>query len=51
VSLAGLLYDLRLVAKSLRRDRWFTTVMVVSQALGVSIFATALVTARRQGRP
>ena len=47
MSLAGLLYDLRLVAKSLRRDRWFTTVMVVSQALGVSIFATALVTARR----
>jgi putative ABC transport system permease protein len=45
--IAALLYDLRLVAKSLRRDRWFTTVMVVSQALGVSIFVTALVTARR----
>ena len=47
MSLSGLFYDLRLVGKSLRRDRWFTMVMVVSQALGVSIFATALVTARR----
>jgi putative ABC transport system permease protein len=42
-----LLYNLRLVSKSLRRDRWFTLVMVLSQALGVSIFATALVSAQR----
>jgi putative ABC transport system permease protein len=42
-----LLYNLRLVGKSLRRDRWFTLVMVLSQALGVSIFATALVSAQR----
>jgi len=42
-----LLYNLRLVAKSLRRDRWFTLVMVLSQALGVSIFTTALVSAQR----
>jgi len=42
-----LLYNLRLVAKSLRRDRWFTLVMVLSQALGVSIFVTALVSAQR----
>ena len=40
-------YDLRLVAKSLRRDPRFTLVMVVSQALGVSLFATALATSRR----
>ena len=40
-------YNLRLVTKSLRRDRWFTLVMVLSQALGVSIFATALVSAQR----
>jgi putative ABC transport system permease protein len=45
--MSGLGYDLKLVAKSLRRDRWFTAVMVVSQALGVSIFVTALVSARR----
>jgi putative ABC transport system permease protein len=43
----GLLYDLRLVAKSLRRDPRFTLVMVVSQALAVSLFATALATGRR----
>jgi putative ABC transport system permease protein len=42
-----LLYNLRLVGKSLRRDRWFTLVMVLSQALGVSIFTTALATAQR----
>jgi putative ABC transport system permease protein len=42
-----LLYNLRLVGKSLRRDRWFTIVMVVSQALGVSLFVTALTTVRR----
>ena len=40
-------YNLRLVGKSLRRDRWFTIVMVVSQALGVSLFVTALTTVRR----
>jgi putative ABC transport system permease protein len=42
-----LVYNLRLVAKSLRRDRWFTLVMVLSQALSVSIFVTALTTAQR----
>jgi putative ABC transport system permease protein len=42
-----LLYNLRLVGKSLRRDRWFTLVMVLSQALTVSIFATALTTSQR----
>ena len=42
-----LLYNLRLVGKSLRRDRWFTLVMVLSQALSVSIFVTALTTAQR----
>jgi putative ABC transport system permease protein len=42
-----LLYNLRLVGKSLRRDRWFTIVMVFSQALGVSLFVTALTTVRR----
>ena len=41
------LYNLRLVGKSLRRDPWFTLVMVLSQALGVSIFTTALVSAQR----
>jgi putative ABC transport system permease protein len=40
-------YTLRLVGKSLRRDRWFTLVMVLSQALSVSIFVTALTTAQR----
>jgi len=40
-------YNLRLVGKSLRRDRWFTLVMVLSQALSVSIFVTALTTAQR----
>ena len=45
--MSELLYNLRLVGKSLRRDRWFTLVMVLSQALGVSIFATALVSAQR----
>jgi hypothetical protein len=35
------------VGKSLRRDRWFTLVMVLSQALSVSIFVTALTTAQR----
>jgi putative ABC transport system permease protein len=40
-------YNLRLVVKSLRRDRWFTLVMVLSQALSVSIFVTALTTAHR----
>ncbi len=40
-------YNLRLVGKSLRRDRWFTIVMIVSQALGVSLFVTALTTVRR----
>ena len=45
--MSELLYNLRLVAKSLRRDRWFTLVMVLSQALGVSIFVTALVSAQR----
>jgi putative ABC transport system permease protein len=43
----NLRYDLRLVAKSLRRDLRFTVVMVVSQALSVSLFTTSLVTARR----
>jgi putative ABC transport system permease protein len=43
----NLRYDLRLVAKSLRRDLRFTVVMVVSQALSVSLFTTALVTASR----
>ena len=42
-----LFYNLRLVGKSLRRDRWFTLVMVVSQALSVSIFVTALTSAQR----
>jgi putative ABC transport system permease protein len=42
-----LLYNLRLVAKSLQRDRWFTLVMVLGQALSVSIFVTALTTAQR----
>jgi len=42
-----LVYTLRLVGKSLRRDRWFTLVMVLSQALSVSIFVTALTTAQR----
>jgi putative ABC transport system permease protein len=41
------LYNLRLVSISLRRDRWFTVVMIVSQALGVSLFVTALATVRR----
>jgi putative ABC transport system permease protein len=41
------LYTLRLVGKSLRRDRWFTIVMLLSQALSVSIFVTALTTAQR----
>jgi putative ABC transport system permease protein len=40
-------YNLRLVWKSLKRDRWFTIVMVVSQALSVSIFVTALTTTKR----
>jgi putative ABC transport system permease protein len=40
-------YNLRLVGKSLRRDRWFTLVMVLSQALSVSIFVTALASAQR----
>jgi len=44
---SDLFYNLRLVAKSLRRDRWFTLVMVLSQALSVSIFVTALTTAQR----
>jgi putative ABC transport system permease protein len=44
---SALLYNLRLVVKSLRRDRWFTLVMVLSQALSVSIFVTALTTAQR----
>jgi putative ABC transport system permease protein len=43
----NLFYNLRLVAKSLRRDRWFTLVMVLSQALSVSIFVTALATSQR----
>jgi putative ABC transport system permease protein len=42
-----LVYNLRLVGKSLRRDRWFTLVMVLSQALSVSIFVTALTTSQR----
>jgi putative ABC transport system permease protein len=42
-----ILYNLRLVSISLRRDRWFTVVMIVSQALGVSLFVTALATVRR----
>jgi len=42
-----LLYHLRLVGKSLRRDPWFTLVMVLSQALSVSIFVTAMSTAQR----
>jgi putative ABC transport system permease protein len=42
-----LLYNLRLVDKSLRRDAWFTLVMVLSQALSVSIFVTALTTVQR----
>lgn len=45
--MSDLLYSLRLVGKSLKRDRWFTLVMVLSQALSVSIFATALTTAQR----
>jgi putative ABC transport system permease protein len=44
-----LLYHLRLVGKSLQRDRWFTLVMLLSQALSVSIFVTALVSAQRYG--
>jgi putative ABC transport system permease protein len=44
---SAFVYNLRLVGKSLRRDRWFTIVMVVSQALGVSLFVTALTTVRR----
>jgi len=44
---SNVLYHLRLVAKSLKRDRWFTLVMVLSQALSVSIFVTALTTAQR----
>jgi putative ABC transport system permease protein len=42
-----LAYNLRLVSKSLRRDFRFTLVMVVSQALGVSLFGTALTAGRR----
>jgi putative ABC transport system permease protein len=42
-----LFYHLRLIGKSLRRDRWFTLVMLLSQALSVSIFVTALVSAQR----
>ena len=45
--MTDLLYTLRLVAKSLQRDRWFTLVMVLGQALSVSIFVTALTTAQR----
>ena len=45
--MTDLFYNLRLVGKSLRRDRWFTLVMVLSQALSVSIFVTALVSAQR----
>ena len=45
--MTNLFYNLRLVGKSLQRDRWFTIVMVLSQALSVSIFATALVSAQR----
>ena len=45
--MTNLLYNLRLVGKSLKRDRWFTLVMVLSQGLSVSIFATALVSAQR----
>ncbi|HMF40148.1 MAG TPA: hypothetical protein VKQ32_05620, partial [Polyangia bacterium] len=45
--MSNVLYHLRLVAKSLKRDRWFTLVMVLSQALSVSIFVTALTTAQR----
>ena len=45
--MTALLYNLRLVGKSLRRDPWFTVVMVLSQALSVSIFVTALTTAQR----
>jgi putative ABC transport system permease protein len=44
---SDVVYNLRLVGKSLRRDRWFTLVMVLSQALSVSIFVTALTTAQR----
>ena len=40
-------YNLRLVGKSLRRDPWFTLVMVLGQALSVSIFVTALTTSQR----
>ncbi|HXU06807.1 MAG TPA: ABC transporter permease [Polyangia bacterium] len=40
-------YNLRLVGKSLRRDPWFTVVMVLGQALSVSIFVTALTTSQR----
>jgi putative ABC transport system permease protein len=42
-----LAFDLRLVGKSLRRDPRFTLVMVLGQALAVSLFATALATGRR----
>ena len=45
--MTNLFYNLRLVSKSLQRDRWFTIVMVLSQALSVSIFVTALVSAQR----
>jgi putative ABC transport system permease protein len=45
-----LAYELRLAGKSLRRDRWFTVIMVVSQALSVSLFVTALATYRRFSR-
>lgn len=45
--MTSLAFDLRLVAKSLRRDPRFTLVMVVSQAFSVSLFATALATSRR----
>ena len=45
--MTNLFYNLRLVGKSLQRDRWFTIVMVLSQALSVSIFVTALVSAQR----
>ena len=45
--MTDLLYHLRLVGKSLRRDPWFTLVMVLSQALSVSIFVTAISTAQR----
>ncbi|HEY7375269.1 MAG TPA: FtsX-like permease family protein [Polyangia bacterium] len=45
--MTNVVYNLRLVAKSLQRDRWFTLVMVLGQALSVSIFVTALTTAQR----